>query len=182
MPDVIIIGDGPGGLTAALFLAKKQLEVVVFGQDKTPMHKALLLNYPGIRRITGSQFQQTLREQVESFGGKIRDAAVTAVARDGASFTATTEAGDRLQARYLIFAAGHGATFAEGVGVTLDDRKMIPADRDGRTSVDNVYAVGWSTRADKIQAVISAGDGAAAALDILSREAGKEVHDFDLIE
>ena len=182
MPDVIIIGDGPGGLSAALYLAKKKMDVVVFGQNQTPMHKALLLNYPGIKRITGSEFQRVCREQVESFGGQVRDAAVNAVTRDGDAFTVTAEGGQPLTARYLIFAAGHGATLAEGVGLTLDDRKMIPADRDGRTAVENVYAVGWSTRPDKIQAVISAGDGAAAALDILSREAGKEIHDFDVVE
>ena len=42
MADVIIIGDGPGGLSAALFLAKKKMDVLVVGQDKTLMHKAML--------------------------------------------------------------------------------------------------------------------------------------------
>jgi flavin-dependent dehydrogenase len=40
MPDVIVIGDGPGGLSAALFLAKNKMDVVVFGEDKTAMHWA----------------------------------------------------------------------------------------------------------------------------------------------
>jgi len=42
--------------------------------------------------------------------------------------------------------------------------------------------LGWSTRLKKIQAIISAGDGACAALDILSAKAGEDMHDFDLIE
>jgi thioredoxin reductase len=53
MPDVIVIGDGPGGLSAALFLAKNKLDVVVFGQDKTAMNYALLRNYLGIPEILG---------------------------------------------------------------------------------------------------------------------------------
>ncbi len=56
------------------------------------------------------------------------------------------------------------------------------SDRSGRTSVDGLYVVGWSTRLKKIQAIISAGDGACAALDILSARAGEDMHDFDVVE
>ena len=60
--------------------------------------------------------------------------------------------------------------------------RTIESDRNGRTQVDGAYVVGWATRPDKIQAIISAGDGAAAALDILSKEAGKDLHDFDSVD
>ena len=63
--------------------------------------------------------------------------------------------------------------------MSLNEKKTIDADRNGRTEVPNLYAAGWLVRPDKIQAIISAGDGAAAALDILSIEAGKDIHDFD---
>ena len=62
------------------------------------------------------------------------------------------------------------------------EKDGVPVDRNGRTSVEGLYVVGWSTRTRKIQAIISAGDGAAAALDILSAEAGEDVHDFDVVE
>ena len=48
MTKAIVIGDGPAGLSAALFLAKNGVETTVFGQDNTAMHYAELHNYLGI--------------------------------------------------------------------------------------------------------------------------------------
>ena len=45
--------------------------------------------------------------------------------------------------------------------------------------MDRVYVVGRSARPKRSQAIISAGAGAAAALDVLSREAGEDVQDWD---
>jgi thioredoxin reductase len=55
----------------------------------------------------------------------------------------------------------------------------ILTDAEGRSSEPRVYVIGRSARPGRSQAIISAGDGARAALDILSREAGKDVHDWD---
>jgi thioredoxin reductase len=100
------------------------------------------------------------------------------VAKTDGGFTVT--AGDEHTADYLILATGPDHDLAESLGLSKQG-KGIPVDRDGKTSVDKLYVVGWAGRPDKIQAIISAGDGAAAALDILSREAGKDLHDFDSV-
>ena len=180
MADVIVVGDGPGGLSAALFLAKREMDVVVFGQDGTPMHKAMLYNYLGIKEMTGPEFQRLAREQVGGFGARIIDAEVTGGEKTGSGFAVTTADGQRHEATYLIIATGAKVPLVDDLGPEMDGEEM-KADRDGRTSVSGLYAVGWSARRDKIQAIISAGDGAAAALDILSAEAGKDVHDFDVL-
>lgn len=180
MPDAIVVGDGPGGLSAALFLAKKQMDVVVYAQNGTPMHKAMLYNYLGIQQITGAEFQRIAREQVRGLGARIVEAEVTAAERTGAGFAVTTSTGSRQEAPYLILASGSKVPLAAGLGPQMDGGE-VRADRNGRTSVPGLYAIGWSARRDKIQAIISAGDGAAAALDILSARAGKEIHDFDLV-
>jgi len=52
-------------------------------------------------------------------------------------------------------------------------------DADNRSSIDKVYVVGRSVRPNRSQAIISAGAGAVAALDIMAREAGKDVQDWD---
>lgn len=181
MADVIVVGDGPGGLSAALFLAKNGLDVVVFGQDKTPMHKAMLYNYLGIKEMTGPEFQKIGREQVAGFGGRIADAEVTGGEKTANGFAVTTGDGKRHEAAYLIIATGAKVQLVDDLGPAMDGQEM-KADRDGRTSVKGLYAVGWTARRDKIQAIISAGEGAAAALDILSERKGKDLHDFDVLE
>ncbi len=67
MAHIAIVGDGPGGLSAALFLAKAGQTVTVFGTDETARHYAYLHNYLGIAEISGSDFQRVARDQVTSF-------------------------------------------------------------------------------------------------------------------
>lgn len=178
--DVIIIGDGPGGLSAALFLAKNQRRVVVFGEDKTAMHYALLRNYLGIPEIHGSDFQRIARAQVTGFGAELRaERVVEVAAAAGGGFTVTLDGGAQVTAKYLILSEGKGPRLAKQLGLAFDEGTGIAADRNARTSVDGVYVVGRSARPGRSQAIISAGDGAAAAIDILSREGGKDVLDWD---
>jgi thioredoxin reductase len=177
MADVLIIGDGPGGLSAALFLAKRGLSVSIYGKDDTPMHKAKLLNYLGIPEITGSEFQAVAREQVTSFGAELHDDEVTSLERADDGFALETESGSTDRGRYLILAVSNKSLYEQ---LELDPTPEV--DLDMRTPVEDVYAVGWPVRKKKIQAIISAGDGAAAALDILSKEEGEDIHDFDVVD
>lgn len=180
MPDVIVIGDGPGGLSAALFLAKNKLDVVVFGQDKTAMNYALVKNYLGIPEILGTEFQRVARQQVTSLGARLRDDAVEAIAAaPGSGFRATLASGEQVTARYLVLSEGKGPRLAKTLGLAFDEANGIATDRNARTSVEGVYVVGRSARPGRSQAIISAGDGAAAAIDILSREKGENFLDWD---
>lgn len=184
MADVIIIGDGPAGLAAALFLAKNGMSVEVYGQGKSWVEKALLKNYLGFSRIDGPQFMRLARTQVEDLGAILVEAEITAIKRTAEGFEIDAADGQGSVGDYLILAAGPKTALGslEGLGLTLDEKGYVAADRNGRTNVDKLYVAGWSTRPDKIQLQISAGDGAAAALDILSREKGKDFHDFDSLE
>ena len=179
MSSTIIVGDGPGGLSAALFLAKNGHEVTVLGTDETAMHYALLRNYLGIPEITGSEVQTIARDQVASFGATIRDEKVAAVASSDDGFTVTLEDGSNLTAETLILTEGRNPALARSLDLATDDDEAIVVDADFRASVDGVYVVGRSIRPKRSQAIISAGAGATAALDILSRVAGKDVQDWD---
>lgn len=179
MPDVIVIGDGPGGLSAALFLAKNGKDVVVFGQDKTAMHWAQLYNYLGIPEIHGSEFQKIARKQVTDRGGKVEDARVESVAKDADGFSVKLESGDEHRAAQIILSEGKSPRLANMLGLEHDESGGVPADRNGLTKVPGAYVVGRLARPGRSQAIISAGDGAAAAVDILSREKGENFADWD---
>jgi len=178
MPDVIIIGDGPGGLSAALFLAKNGQDVVVLGQDKTAMHWAQLKNYLGVADIHGSELQKVGRAQATGFGATLRDARVETVAASAEGFTVTLEDGETLTARDLILSEGKSPRLAQMLGLVFDATTGIETDRNARTTA-GAYVVGRTARPGRSQAIISAGDGAAAAIDILSRVKGENFLDWD---
>ncbi len=176
--DVVIIGDGPGGLSAALFLAKNGLRAVVYGQDKTAMHWAQLKNYLGLPELAGTEFQKIAREQVAAWGGSIEDRHVESVSQENAGFLVTLNGGESVSARFVILSEGKSPRLAQQLGVAFDGPAAI-TDRNAQTSVPGVYAVGRLARPGRSQAIISAGDGAVAALDILSKHKGQDVVDWD---
>ncbi|KTG10943.1 thioredoxin reductase [Haloprofundus marisrubri] len=179
MTDVAVIGGGPAGLSAALFAAKNGLDTVVFDTDETWMHKAHLFNYLGIRSLGGDEFMTIARGQTEDRGAELREQQVTGVESTDDGFTVTTDDGDH-EARYVVFATGAKKDLAEELGCEKNDNDTVDVDLSMETSIEGAYATGAMVRDQEWQAVISAGDGAAAALDILSKEKGEHYHDFDV--
>lgn len=180
MTTVAIVGGGPAGLSAALFTAKNGLETTVFDTDGTWMHKAHLFNYPGIGSVDGSVFVENLRDQVDSFGVDRREGIeVTDVRQADAGFELETDDGTH-EADYVVLATGANRDLAESLGCALTDDGVVDVDVSMETSIADAYATGAMVRVEEWQAVISAGDGAAAALNVLSKEKGDHFHDFDV--
>ncbi|MCV7221185.1 thioredoxin-disulfide reductase [Mycolicibacterium elephantis] len=110
--DVIIIGSGPAGYTAAIYAARAQLSPLVF--EGTQFGGALMTtteveNYPGFRNgITGPELMDEMREQALRFGADLRMEDVEAVSLDGPVKTVTV--GDEThRARAVILAMGAAA-------------------------------------------------------------------------
>jgi thioredoxin reductase len=188
---VIVVGGGPAGLSAALFAAKNGLETTVFDTDGTWMHKAHLFNYLGIGSVGGSEFMATARQQVDDFGADRRQGEeVTAVAESGDGFTVETSVASETQradgddgeygADFVVLATGANRDLAEDLGVDFADDGTVDVGVEMETSLEGVYATGAMVRPEEWQAAIAVGDGAAAALNILSTVKGEHYHDFDV--
>ena len=181
MTDVIVVGGGPAGLSAALFTAKNDLDTIVFDTDETWMHKAHLANYLGIDSVDGTEFVENSRDQVEEFGADYREEAVEDVASTDGGFTVSTADGEH-EAPYVVLATGADRDLAESLGCAFTDEDIVDVGVEMETSVDDAYATGAMVRDEEWQAIIAAGDGAAAALNVLSKEKGENFHDFDVPE
>jgi thioredoxin reductase len=177
--DAIVIGDGPGGLAAALLLAKNGLAVVVYGENKTALHYAWLKNYLGLPEMHGSEFQKIACEQVQAFGAKLVHARVESVAAVADGYEATLSDGTAVSAPFMILSEGKSPRLAQQLGLTFDPVRGLAVDINGQTRLPGVYAVGRLARPQRSQVMISAGDGAAAAIDILSTRKGAPVQDWD---
>lgn len=95
--DVIVIGGGPAGLTAALYLARARYRVLVvekehFGGLITITNE--IVNYPGVAKTSGRELTDTMRQQAEGFGAEFLLAEVTALELDGDVKTVKTGRGE----------------------------------------------------------------------------------------
>jgi len=178
---VSVIGGGPAGLSAALLTQKNGLRTRVFDADETWMHKAHLFNYLGIGSADGSAFMETARNQIESFGvERHQGEAVESVEATDEGFVIET-ADDEYSSEYVVLATGVDRELADAMGCAfVEEEGVVDVDLSMQTSIENVYATGGMVRAEEWQAIIAAGDGAAAALNILSDVKGDHYHDFDV--
>lgn len=108
MYDIIVIGAGPAGLTAALYALRADKSVLVlekatFGGQIT--FSPQIENYPGFAKMSGNEFADKLVDQVINQGADIEMETVTAIRDNGDTKTVITEDGEH-EAKAVIIATG----------------------------------------------------------------------------
>ena len=160
--NLIIVGSGPAGYTAAVYAARAELEPLVF--EGTQFGGALMTtteveNYPGFRDgIMGPDLMEQMRNQAQRFGAELRTEDVENIDLSGETKTVITN-GVEYQAKAIILAMGAAARY---VGVPGEERLL------GRGVSSCATCDGFFFRGQHI-AVVGGGDTAMEDATFLTR-------------
>ncbi len=118
MHDLIIIGGGPAGMTAAVYGARKKIDQILISPQigGQTIWASEVENYLGYRYISGFDLVQKFEFHVRDFGVRVIEEAVTRLDINGNTFAVETDAGNRFESRTVIVASGRAARSLGAVG------------------------------------------------------------------
>lgn len=186
MHDIIVIGGGPAGASAAILAAKAGKKTCVFDNDKGVTKRAWFENFYGIEEISGPDLIAIGKKQAEKFGAVFIDDTVVKIESGEDGVTVLTE-GDSFTAKEVIIASGMLAAIAEASGIKTKPgteprvKTIIDVDADGKTSMPHVWAAG-TVAGESMHGIITAGHGAKVAINVISELNGERYVDHDLLK
>lgn len=187
MYEIAIIGAGPAGASAALFTAKAGKKTLLIDNDKSITKRARVENHYGVMEITGPDLVETGKKQAEKFGAELVAGQVTNIVKTEQGFTVETDGAGTFEARHVILATGVLVDLAEKIGVATKPgtepriKTVIDVDRDGKTSVEGIWAAGTCAGVS-VHTIITAGDGARVAINVISELNGERYVDHDVLK
>jgi len=180
--DVVIVGGGVAGLSAAVFTARHGLETLIVDPGESILRRnAHLENFPGFPAgVNARQLLELMGEQAERAGCDRLAAAVTHVEETEGGFAVETSNSERVYTNAVIAATKNEVgylTGLEGVGIIDRGKSYVDTDECGRTGVDGLYAAGRLAEKPH-QAIVCAGHGAAVAVTVLEDDDRPFYHDW----
>lgn len=185
MYDLAIVGGGTAGASAATFAGRAGLQTVVIDADKGMTRRAMLNNHLGFPEgVTGPDLVDRGQQQAERAGAEWVKAEVTALERRDDGLVLTTNDGRTVEAREVLLTLGANLDLARTAG--LETRpgteprisEVIAVDAEGRASLAGVWAAGVAAGVS-VHTIVTAGDGARVAINIISGQKGQRWVDHD---
>lgn len=186
MFDVAIVGAGPAGASAALFTAKAGKKTVIFDNDKGMTKRAWMENHYGVMEISGPDMVALGKKQATKFGAKLVETTVENVTKTDNGFKLEAN-GETYEAKHVILATGLSLDLAEKLGLKTKDgtepriKTVLDVDEQGKTNVEGVWAAG-TVAGVSVHTIITAGDGAKVAINIISELNGERYVDHDVLQ
>lgn len=201
--DVIVVGGGPAGSTAAMFISRYGLETLLLDRGRSSLGRiAHLENYLGYPAgIDIETFYELMHSQVERSGCTVRDELVEHVELTADSFRVETTDGGTFNSNYVVAASKYDDGYLRGI----DDESLFTTQRyqgetyetidtdaikHGRTQISGLYIAGRLAE-DHAQVQLHAGHGAEVGLSLITdrrRERGfpdelaSAYHDWIVVE
>ncbi|MFE5317521.1 FAD-dependent oxidoreductase [Paenibacillus sp. NPDC056579] len=187
MYDVVIIGAGPAGASAALFTAKAGKKTLLIDSDQSMTKRAWVENHYGVMEITGPDLVEIGQKQAAKFGAELAQGKVQNVTKAGEGFQIVTESGSQYEGKHVILATGVLTDLAQHIGLQTKDgtepriKTVIDASPEGKTSVEGIWAAGTAAGVS-VHTIITAGDGAKVAINVISELNGARYVDHDVMK
>ena len=165
--DVVIIGAGPAGMTAALYAGRSMLKAVVLERGAPGgelLNTEVIEDYPGFEHVLGYELAEKFESHARKFGAEFRQAtAVTIRKRTDGTFETITDSGDVYVSPAAIVTAG-------GTPIKLN----IPGEQEyAGKGVSYCAICDGAFFKEHVVAVVGGGDAAVEEADFLTRYASK---------
>ncbi len=186
MYDIGIIGAGPAGGSAAIFAAKAGKKTVLIDHDKSITKRALVKNHYGVTEIEGPSLVERGITQAVNFGAKLIKGQALNIEKKGDVFLVETES-ENFEAKQIILATGVLVDVAKKIGIATKEgtepriKMVIDVDPNGKTNIDGIWAAG-TVAGVSVHTIITAGDGAKVAINVISELNGERYVDHDILK
>ena len=187
MYEIAIIGAGAAGASAALFTAKAGKKTLLLDSNKSMTARAWLENHYGVEAIGGPELVAIGKKQATKFGAELKEDTVTNITGEAGSFVIETESGTSYEAANIIIATGALTNLAESIGIDTKDHReprfktAIAVNEDGETTKKGIWAAG-AVAGVSVHTIVTAGDGARVAINLLSELKGERYVDHDVLK
>lgn len=186
--ELIIVGGGPTGASAAVFAGRAGLRTAVIDGGDGLIQRSLVYNHLGLPDgTTGPELAALGRRHAVRFGAEWIEDEVTSLAVEDDVVTVGTAAGRTLQATDVLLAQGVNTALASDAGILTEAgrepwiKTVVTVDSLGRTTMPHVWAAG-TLAGTSVHTIIVAGDGARVAINLISAKRGERHVDHDALE